>query len=140
MDIVIEILSEKYYEKACFLINKVFDHHDTPQNSILGRIDENTKILCARLNEKIVGITVMTIINRPFSSEKYLYLDYVCTDSDYRRMGIGKLLMAGCENFAKNNGCNYIKFTSSYKRKDAHSFYTNLGYSIVESAVFKKEI
>ena len=140
MNIIVEILSSEYYEKACCLINKVYGHHDTPKNSILGRLDENTKILCARLGDEIVGLVVMTIINRPISSSKYLYLDYVCTDSDYRRMGIGKLLMAECERFAKDKGCAHIKFTSSYKREDAHAFYTNLGYSIVESAVFKKEI
>lgn len=140
MNIIVEFLSSEYYEKACSLINKVYGHHDTPEHSILGRLDENSKILCARLGDEIVGLTVVTIINRPFSSSKYLYLDYVCTDSDYRRMGIGKLLMDECEKFAKDNGCAYIKFTSSYKRKDAHAFYINLGYSIIESAVFKKEI
>lgn len=140
MNIIVEFLSSEYYEKACYLINKVYGHNDNPEHSILGRIDDNCKILCARLDDEIVGLTVMTIINRPFSSSKHLYLDYVCTDSNYRRMGIGKLLMVECEKFAKDNGCTYIKFTSSYKRKEAHAFYSSLGYSIVESAVFKKEI
>lgn len=140
MEVKVEFLSSNYYEQACLLVNKVYGHNDKPETSILGRINDSCKIICAIVNEVVVGLVVVSIINRPFSNNKYLYLDYVCTDSDYRRMGIGKLLMVECEKFAKDNNCAYITFTSNYGRNDAHAFYSNLGYYVVETAVFKKEI
>ena len=45
----------------------------------------------------IVGIMVMSIINKPFQNYKYLYLDYVCTDPECRKMGIGKKMLLECE-------------------------------------------
>ena len=141
-EITIKFLTEEYYEKACTLINKIFKKEDNKIDisSIDGRINENCKILAALKDDQVVGLIVVSIINKPFKSYKYLQLDYVCTDPDCRRMGIGNKLLIECEKFAKENNCKQITFTSSYSRVDAHKFYIKHDYKIVNSAVFKKEI
>ena len=141
-EIIIKFLTEEYYEKACALINKNLKKEDNQidESSITGKINENCKILGALRDNQVVGLIVVSIINKPFKSYKYLQLDYVCTDPDCRRMGIGNKLLIECEKFAKENNCKQITFTSSYSRTDAHNFYLKHDYKIVESAVFKKEI
>ena len=141
-NIIIEFLKEEYYDSACLLINRVFkdESNKINNNSIFGKINDNLKILCARNNKDIVGLAVMSIMNKPFSDYKFLYLDYVCTHPNYQHMGIGSKIIDGCEMFAKSNDCKYITFTSNYKRENAHNFYKKHGYLIISSAVFKKEI
>jgi GNAT superfamily N-acetyltransferase len=49
---------------------------------------------------------------------------------DYRRRGIGRLLVAAGEEFARRHGCARIEVTSGDHRPDAHNFYEHLGYRV----------
>ena len=49
-------------------------------------------------------------------------------DSDYRRRGIDKLLMAYAASRAKGAGCYKIQLISDKSRQEAHQFYQELGY------------
>ena len=56
---------------------------------------------------------------------------------DYRRRGIGRLLVAAAEDFARRHGCARVEVTSGDHRPDAHTFYERLGYQL-ESRRFIK--
>ncbi len=53
--------------------------------------------------------------------------------SDFRRMGLGKLLMAEAEKWAVSQGCQIIRLRSNIIRAEAHKFYRDLGYEIYKT-------
>jgi GNAT superfamily N-acetyltransferase len=52
---------------------------------------------------------------------------------DFRRMGIGKILISAAEDWAKAAGFSSIRLHSNIIREDAHIFYQTLGYSITKT-------
>ncbi len=51
-------------------------------------------------------------------------------DQQFRRLGLGKLLLIAAEGWAKEIGCKQIRLHSNIVRTEAHLFYTDMGYSI----------
>lgn len=49
--------------------------------------------------------------------------------SHHRRRGIGDMLMAAAEAFARDHGCSGVELTSAERRVEAHRFYARLGFS-----------
>lgn len=81
--------------------------------------------------------------------EKYdtLYFETMCNvlglavKKDFQKMGIGKALVLAGENWAKENGINYMRVNSGISRVAAHKFYQHLGYkSEKEQLRFIKQI
>lgn len=61
-------------------------------------------------------------------------------DESYRKNGIGKALMQGVEQWARENGYIGVVLRSNENRKDAHIFYKNIGYSHIKNHLtFYKE-
>lgn len=94
----------------------------------LENIDDNRElVLAACINDVIVGF---------IHAEKYeaLYFDTVvnllglAVSEQYRKNGVGKLLLSECEKWARDSGVKYVRVNSGATRAEAHSFYRNLGY------------
>lgn len=68
-------------------------------------------------NGKIVGTSGMSFVEKPpyFScpSGKIGLLSSMYTDEDYRRKGIGKILLTKVVNEAKEYGCEVVQITAS---------------------------
>ena len=64
--------------------------------------------------------------------EPHVEIGGLVVDEDYRRSGIGRLLVGEIENWAAAKGCSAMRLRSNVVRKDAHRFYVNLGYEIVK--------
>jgi GNAT superfamily N-acetyltransferase len=62
-------------------------------------------------------------------------------DKDCRGQGVGKELMKAVEGWAKEKDCVIVSLRSNIIRKEAHTFYKNIGYEIVkEQYTFRKKI
>lgn len=62
-------------------------------------------------------------------------------DEDYRRCGVGRLLMQQAEQWAREKGCWAVYLRSNVVRKDAHAFYEGIGYSNVKTSMaFRKAL
>ena len=48
---------------------------------------------------------------------------------EYRRSGVGQLLMQRLVEVATETGCSRIEWTTDVDNSDAQQFYENLGYS-----------
>ena len=60
---------------------------------------------------------------------------------EYRRRGIGKVLMAAVEAWAKENGAKGIRLVSGAARQQAHAFYRDCGFGGgKEQLNFKKDL
>lgn len=52
----------------------------------------------------------------------------IVIDEDYRKSGIGRLLMDTVEKWARMKGCLGVNLRANVLRRDAHVFYENIGY------------
>lgn len=60
---------------------------------------------------------------------------------EFRSHGVGKLLMARAEEWARSQGCTIIGLRSNVIRERAHSFYQRLGYEHLKTQkAFRKSL
>jgi GNAT superfamily N-acetyltransferase len=63
----------------------------------------------------------------------------IVVDSRYRRIGVGRGLMAAAEEWARQNGLATLRMRCDVQRDDAHAFYRRLGYrELAASTLFSK--
>lgn len=79
-------------------------------------------------NEKCIGISGIWI-NTKLYSGKYLEMDNVVIDANYRSQGIGKLLCDWCINKAKENNCKTVMLDAYLENEKAHAFYEREGFT-----------
>ncbi len=78
--------------------------------------------------EKCIGISGIWI-NTKLYSGKYLEMDNVVIDENYRSKGIGKLLCDWCINKAKETNCKKVMLDAYLENEKAHAFYEREGFS-----------
>ncbi len=85
-------------------------------------------ILCAKYENEIVG-TLMGVANREIIGEcrPFMVIENVVVSDRHRRMGIGRLLMAGIEKIAIEKNCSFMMLISRVHRTEAHKFYESVG-------------
>lgn len=90
-------------------------------------------------NGKLVG-SLLGIICQDLGGEckPFMVVENVIVKSDYRKKGIGKVLMRFIENFARKKDCYFTMLVSAFRRKDAHKFYESIGYNNDVVKGFKK--
>ncbi len=91
--------------------------------------DSRHELLVADYQGEVVGTLVLLIVpNLSHGGLPWAGVENVVVDSNYRRWGIGKLLMDYASVQAKKAGCYKIQLISDKRRKEAHKFYRVLGY------------
>lgn len=90
--------------------------------------DKNKKILVAESNSKVVGLVSMIFLQRLNRTRQELYIPELVVAKNYKRLGIGKLLINLCINIAKKKNCFRIRLESGKQRKEAHKFYPKIGF------------
>ncbi len=65
-----------------------------------------------------------------------LYLKELYVANDYRRRGVGKLLMQAIFDVAGKHGCSRVEWTTDSDNSGAQAFYANLGLPVHPSKVF----
>ena len=83
---------------------------------------ENSKIIIAKENEKIIGRCDIAIILSLVDCKKTGYIDWIYTLKNYRSKGIGKNLLKGAEDYFKSKNVNNY-FLETATNKDAQAFY-----------------
>ncbi|MEK7354000.1 MAG: GNAT family N-acetyltransferase [Chloroflexota bacterium] len=87
------------------------------------------ELLVAEEDGKILGTMALIIVpNLSHGGLPWAGVENVMVDADYRRRGIGKLLMDYALVEAKKAGCYKLQLISDKSRKEAHKFYKALGY------------
>jgi GNAT superfamily N-acetyltransferase len=69
--------------------------------------------------------------------QPWAMVENVITAERVRGQGVGRLVFAALERFARERGCSYIQLTTS--RPDAHGFYEAVGYSGDLVRAFRKQ-
>lgn len=97
---------------------------------ILPRPDQ--QFLIAELNARVVG-WVHAAVAELVEAGAFVVISGLVVDRDQRRRGIGRMLMAEAEAWAKGRGCSIVRLWSSAGRTAAHRFYEQLGYANVKT-------
>ena len=87
--------------------------------------------------EKVFVAEVNGIVSGYIHAEKYQTLYFepminilgLAVSSEFRRRGIGRMLLKRAEHWANEVGIHKIRLNSGASRKEAHSFYRAMGYS-----------
>ena len=120
------------------LLNDIFK--SGVKKELLYKLINNDNIIdiVCKDDNKVIGHAMVEIRYDFFTGEKYFYLNYFCVDNEYRCRGIGTELLKHLEGLALKNNIDFMRFTSNNKRLEAHKFYKNRGYIIIDTSVFIK--
>lgn len=125
------------------LLNKNEMGYDFPFDITKRRLekvldDKNHKINVAVIDNKVVGYVHANNYDLLYAPHLKNILG-IAVSSDYKRMGIGKLLLNSIEKWADETGATGVRLVSGATRLGAHEFYRACGYSKEKKQInFKK--
>jgi GNAT superfamily N-acetyltransferase len=90
--------------------------------------DDNRGIILASSGRKVIGLLSYVILDRLNQRLAEFWIPELVVSKDYRRKGIGKLLINRCKVIAKRMKCYRIRLESRNDRIDSHNFYKNIGF------------
>jgi ribosomal protein S18 acetylase RimI-like enzyme len=91
-------------------------------------MDKGHKIYVATIDDKIVGYVHANNYDLLYASH-FKNIMGIAVASNYRKNGIGKMLLSTVEQWAQNTGACGVRLVSGATRTDAHAFYNACGYS-----------
>jgi len=101
----------------------------------LQKVAENNGIIyVAELDSEPVGVVVGTILEQTKEDQfehvpsKFGEVQELVVKTEYRRKGIGTMLMNKLEEYFKENNCNISGVGALTPNKNAHHLYGKLGY------------
>lgn len=118
----------KDFDGVFVLLQQLYDC-DTLDKKLTKKLFSLQKNKFVRVVEnKTVGYAQFTIRLDVQNQGKVALLADVIIDKRYRGDGLGQNLLAFVESKAKKQGCVELQFSSTFRRKKAHTFYTKQGY------------
>ena len=88
--------------------------------------NDDHAILVARAGGEVIGTATAVCCHA--LTEDFLAIEDVVVQTGLTGRGVGAMLMAAADDFAREKGCSYAILVSSGFRKDAHRFYEKQGY------------
>jgi GNAT superfamily N-acetyltransferase len=80
-------------------------------------------------DDKLVASCNISIIpNLTRGARPFAVIENVVTHPDYRRKGLGKLVMEAAVAYAKSFLCYKVMLNTNVRRTDAHAFYDSIGF------------
>ena len=90
---------------------------------------ENEIVFVAQIEDNVVGYLAGSICEQiNYVKESFAELDNMCLDEEYRRFGIGTLLMDEFKKYCKEKNMQNIKVTASATNNRAIQFYMKNGF------------
>jgi GNAT superfamily N-acetyltransferase len=93
-----------------------------------GAASSDSAVFVAESAHRVVGLLSFHCIPMFHAEGSLGRITSLVVALDYRQRGVGRLLVAAGEKFARAHGCTRIEVTSGDHRADAHAFYEHLGY------------
>lgn len=98
------------------------------------------KLFVAESESEVIGM-ISVVVNTELLSGTQARLLGLVVDMNFRRGGVGQMLLNHAEDWAKKMGSQTMKLASNKIRCEAHTFYEKNGYiKYKEQVVFKKEL
>lgn len=104
----------------------------TVANRLSAWFDEpHSALIVAEIDGALAGVAAVHAIPLLEYSERRGRLVALVVDDDFRRLGVGRVLVNSAEEQARVLGCRDMEITSRRDRAAAHRFYPSLGYDDV---------
>ena len=114
--------------------SEIFDKEEFNQNI--------NNIIVVEINNTVVGAILYLIKekleNNYTNYRKVLFIDALVVDQNYRKKGIGKILMLEMEKIAKYNNCSSVELNVWAFNENAIKFYEGMGMSVKTMILEKK--
>ena len=142
-DIIIRLAREEDYQELMKLYG-IFTESDrfaTAGNDGFKKFLDNPRnsMFVAESFGKIIGFATFSARDVVRYARPIAELEELFVLEEYRKQGIGKLLILEVEKKASAMNCQRMYLESAVERKPAHAFYESLGYEKYGVA-FKKEL
>jgi GNAT superfamily N-acetyltransferase len=90
-------------------------------------------VLVAEATGRIVGL--LHIFARPaIENPREAVVQAIVVDQGFRRVGVGRSLMAAAEHWGSERHCRSVVLSSNVVRAPAHAFYAALGYRVAATS------
>ncbi|MDO4300126.1 MAG: GNAT family N-acetyltransferase [Clostridia bacterium] len=138
-----ECILEDYI--AIYELNKNEMGYDYPLNKTKEKLEnillnKHDKIFVAEIDSKVVGYIHANDYDVIYAPSMKNIMG-IAVANEYKRQGIGALLIEQAESWAKSENVNIIRLVSGEKRTEAHNFYKKCGYGEGRKQLnFKKEL
>jgi ribosomal protein S18 acetylase RimI-like enzyme len=90
--------------------------------------NDSKGIILAKSGQKVIGLVSYVLLVRLNQRLAEFWIPELVVSKEYRRQGIGKLLINRCKVIAKRMKCYRIRLESRNDRIDSHNFYRNIGF------------
>jgi GNAT superfamily N-acetyltransferase len=95
--------------------------------------DPQHVIFIAEQNHGEISGWVDVFVMRTIGADPRAEIAGLVVDESCRSQGIGRLLMARAEEWAREEGCAAVSLRSNVIRERAHEFYERLGYRLIKT-------
>ncbi|MBE5819475.1 MAG: GNAT family N-acetyltransferase [Clostridiales bacterium] len=129
---VFNLYKELYLAECPFDDNLNINYYETKEskNKVLKSIKSRKKtFLVAEEKDKVIGFVDGYMLNYSQYIHKVAYLDHLCVNINYRKRGIGKLLINSFEEKMKEQGAKFIKLNAFSENHAAISLYKKEDFS-----------
>lgn len=101
---------------------------------------DDHQLFVAAADQKLFGY-IHLVHSLRLGSEPFIEIAAIVVETEVRNKGIGKALIEETENWAKNNGFDFVRIRSNIIREDAHQFFYHQGFNKLKTQeVFFKEM
>ena len=132
MNIIVRKYEEKDYETVNKILMESFDLKKSTNNS-------DCIELVATNDNDVLGYLVLTKVYDCVKGKYYMLMDYVCVDSKFRRLGVGKEMVNYALNYCEKEKVMYLALSSRTSRVEAHKLYESCGLVRRDSYLYRKE-
>ena len=130
----------RYYRKEdLFGVNRLLKENFSIEKT-KDNIDDNHIEIVTTSDDIIVGYMLITFMRDFVTNDVICFFDYVCVLKNYRNNGIAKSMLNMAIDLAKAREAKYIQLTSSWFRNEARKLYQDMGFTIRDSDIFRKEL
>ena len=134
LKLYIEGFNMHYEKKKDIFVKKT---KEELKNDLINTLKSTEEIiLVIEINNIIIGYVKFKYNTK---ATKFIWIDEIVIDNDYKKKGYGKTLITEVTKFAKENNCKRIELNCWSFNKDALRFYEKIGF-VQQRIIFEKEV
>ena len=103
-------------EKICKNLNRISE-------------TENAEVFIAEVDGVVAG-RIFVREHLTLYGNSFAEIHDMVVDEEYRRKGIGKMLIERVKEWSKEKGFTVLRLRTNTKRQDANSFYPSIGFTL----------
>ncbi|MGN1267274.1 MAG: GNAT family N-acetyltransferase [Dorea sp.] len=100
-------------------------------DDLFTEVDEGKIVAAARINQEQVDVYADVNWEYDVPEEKVMVLHTLAVSPKEKRKGYGAKFVKFYEEYALENGCNYLRMDTNERNKQARAMYKKLGYKEV---------